>query len=199
MLRKLTLLLITAVAFSQTTQVAPKQPPKPYELPEAYEVYAALLTSKKNDKYSAAELLIAQDTVPFHECLDRNSYEPALSAIEEYNKVNRTNWRLQQKFNLDRQYKLLSATEISGLWQHDPERRSSGTLSGGVRIISLSAVGFNPDKTIAFVAMSSVCGNLCGYGETRILQKRDGKWDDAPPIRNPDGTTHHAINCNWNY
>ena len=46
--------------------------------------------------------------------------------------------------------------------------------SGG--LLEFSAVGFNPDKTIAVVYMGHSCGDLCGGGTFHVLEKIDGKW-----------------------
>jgi hypothetical protein len=43
----------------------------------------------------------------------------------------------------------------------------------------LSAVGFNADKTKAFVYIAHHCGSLCGAGSYTFLEKRDGKWVKA--------------------
>ena len=77
MLRKLTLLLIAAAAFSQTTQVAPKKPQKPYAVAEAYKVYAAVLAQHPPE----GELMIAEATVAFGDCQDSHSDKAIAPAI----------------------------------------------------------------------------------------------------------------------
>jgi hypothetical protein len=42
--------------------------------------------------------------------------------------------------------------------------------------MELSAVGFNPEKSIAVVYAGHHCGNLCGGGGFAVLRKEAGKW-----------------------
>src|SRR5262249_227524 len=42
--------------------------------------------------------------------------------------------------------------------------------------IELSAVGFNPEKTVAVVYVGHHCGNLCAGGHFQVLLKKNGKW-----------------------
>ncbi len=43
-------------------------------------------------------------------------------------------------------------------------------------VITFSSVGFNSDRTQAFVYIGVSCGGLCGQGGHALLQKRGGKW-----------------------
>jgi hypothetical protein len=178
MLRKLTLLLIAAVAFSQTTQVAAKQTPKPYEVPEAYEVYAAVLALENARRDPTGELLIADTTVSFDGCQDRHADKMVASVIRDYRQTNKTDWRLQEKFNIPQNYKLLSDKEIKDMMQPDPQGGFFWYFPENIQITHLSAVGFNKDKTIAFVAMDIRCGGQCGGGTSYTLQKVAGKWQE---------------------
>ena len=58
--------------------------------------------------------------------------------------------------------------------------------SGG--FITMSAVGFNVDKTVAVVYVGHRCGSLCGGGRYHFLQKTNGKWSEV----NWQGTM-----CTW--
>jgi hypothetical protein len=196
MLRKLTLLLIAAAAFCQTTQIAPEPPPKPYDVVEAYEVYSAVLASRKINRTP----LIAEDTVPFHHCMDPDSDKEVDSAINNYKKANETRWRLQQ-LDLSKKYKLISTTEIEQMKSSDPKAGLFWRFPKGIEIARLSTVGFNADKTLAFLEMDTICGGACGQGHPYILQKRNGKWQeyDPPPVRSPDGSFSFHAECGWNY
>jgi len=122
---------------------------------------------------------------------------------------------LQEKFKLERSYKLLSAKGINDLKQPDPEGGFFWTFPDGVWITHLSAVGFNKDKTIAFVAMDAQCGGACGHGTSCTLQKRNGKWQKyepyVPPVvvkgkKDQNGEVHFTVRsvpgasyCAWYY
>ena len=43
-------------------------------------------------------------------------------------------------------------------------------------ILSLSSVAFNPEKSVAVLHFSYVCGSLCGGGETLVLDKTASGW-----------------------
>ena len=42
--------------------------------------------------------------------------------------------------------------------------------------LTVSRVGFNRDHTQAVVHVRRMCDGLCGYGETLLMQKQDGRW-----------------------
>jgi hypothetical protein len=42
--------------------------------------------------------------------------------------------------------------------------------------IEFSAVGFNPEKTIAAVSFSYFCGGMCGGGAFEIFERVQGEW-----------------------
>jgi hypothetical protein len=86
---------------------------------------------------------------------------------------------LQRRFHLRTKYLLLTSTDLKQLitddiihgfdlfWKKYP--KSTGLLA-------LSRVGFNATKTRAFLSASEICGPLCGYGYTFILEKQNGAW-----------------------
>ena len=178
-------------------QSAKETKPRPYNIQEAYEVYAAALTLD----HGKGELLIADTTLPFNQCLDSRSDKLADAAINNYKDTNKVRWLLRPQLKLNRPYRLLAETEIKRLQQKDPESGFLWRFPPGVAVIHFSAVGFSADKTIAFVEMDVTCGGLCGHGAPFILQKRDGKWSEySPPwTRNPDGTMRGPAFCMWNY
>jgi hypothetical protein len=50
--------------------------------------------------------------------------------------------------------------------------------SGG--IITVSRVGLNRDKTLAFFYLGFVCGTLCGHGQLHVLKKEGDAWVELP-------------------
>ena len=147
------------------TQAANEQP-KPYDVDEAYDIFSTVLAMEKQKDDT---LLIGDTTVPFNLCLEKRSDKLADSAIEDYKKTNNSRWRLQHRFNLDHPYQLMAADQ-----QRHRSKRATIEAKG---IYHFSAIGFSPDKSIAFVEMDFVCGGLCGHGRPYILQKKDGKWE----------------------
>lgn len=173
---------------------------KPYEDGEAYSVYSAVLAMES----SKGDLLIGDTTVPFSHCLEPHSDPVVDAAIEDYRKANKSKWRLGYHLGLERSYTLVSQDEASDLLQSPPGPSARHfSAFGGVH--HFSAVGFNPDKTVAFVEMDVVCGGLCGHGGPFILQKQKGKWLQYLPhqsgIQNPDGTRTQSgpTICSWFY
>ena len=47
---------------------------------------------------------------------------------------------------------------------------------GSPGLVTFSAVGFNRDRTQAFLYAGNSCGWLCGSGGYALLEKRDGRW-----------------------
>jgi hypothetical protein len=205
MSRNLAFLLGALALFGQTIK---ETPAKTYEVPEAYEVYAAALALDHVEGDESRELLIADTTVPFSHCLETRSDRQVDAAIEDYKKANRVKWLLERKLKLGRTYKLLSTKEIEALRLPDPQGGFFWRFPEAVRIRSISAVGFNANKTVAVVEMDFECGGQCGHGAPFILQKHKGEWrrySPPPPplVKNPDGTYTVEMSggsaCQWSY
>jgi hypothetical protein len=167
-------LVISSTLVSQSTL------PSAYEDPEAYLVYAAILPSEFAVQIAKAKTLIIQsETTGYPMCLrpEKEWEEIIAPAIVQYGAVNSHPWRLQRTFSIDRPYKLLAWDQIhaafgqSGRWD---DFYGQYPDSGG--FIQFSAVGFNPDETVAVVYVGHRCGGLCGGGAFQVLQKKDSKW-----------------------
>jgi len=168
---------------------------KAYDEVEAYKVYSAILPNEWPwSEANATTLVIRTETEPYTMCIapDKESEKVVGSAIANYKKENATKWLLQREFDITKPYEMVSDEEIANIfkldgsagWKTYYERHPN---SGGW--IELSAVGFNPSKTIAVVYAGHSCGGLCGGGTFHILQKVDGKW---MPLRLKGGTS-----CAW--
>jgi hypothetical protein len=60
-----------------------------------------------------------------------------------------------------------------------PVRKGIVKQMNDIRIIAqfvFSKIAFNKDKTKAAVYQSYYCGGKCGYGELRVLVKKENKW-----------------------
>jgi hypothetical protein len=135
MLRNLLLLSIT-LALSAQSKKEPEL--NIIEDAEAYNVYSAILDMEK----PKGELLIADTTVPFNQCLDPHSDEPVDAAIQDYKKANQNQWHVGYHFVSTQPYKLLSRKEANTLLQRD-RRTGDWSLSPYNGIHRFSAVGFS--------------------------------------------------------
>jgi len=176
-------------------QETPMSEAKTYDDAEAYKVYSAILgQGGPQRKVGTRTLMIRTETEPYGMCIspDAESEKIVGTAIADYKKQNGQKWLLQRRFDIGTPYEMVPSGEIDTIfktegadgWKTYYERHPN---SGGW--IELSAVGFNPSKTIAVVYASHSCGWLCGAGEFHILQKVDGKWT---PLRLNGGTF-----CSW--
>src|SRR5215471_4607425 len=169
-MRLIVLLLITATAFCQEFRsLPPLKPSQAYQDQEAYKAYSALLAETHRPS------LIRYDTVGVKACVDSvRARDPvAASALDDYLKMNLIAWALQDKFSLPSRPRLIGSRDIRAMhveWEKPPKTRSFFTSPG---YFVFSAVGFNPDKTIAVVWIDYVCGNLCGNGHLAVLRKID--------------------------
>ena len=169
------LILSVLVFLSLPTQVTSSA----YDDADAYEVYASILPSEWPLRVQhAKQLVILRETKSVQMCLKpANESEAKVGpAISNYLELNKKKWLLQPKLSFETPYQLLETGQIEALmkkgrWE-DYYRQYPD--SGGV--IAVSAVGFNPDKTVAVVYMGHSCGMLCGGGTFHVLEKIDGKW-----------------------
>jgi hypothetical protein len=175
-----------------SAQVKDSSEAKPYDDVEAYNVYSTILPNEWPwSAANATTLVIRSETEPYAGCIspDKESEKVVGSAIADYKKENRTKWLLQRQFQIEKPYEIVNSDTIAivqkeGGWNGFYNRYPN---SGGW--IELSAVGFNPSKTIAVVYAGHSCGGLCGGGMFHILQKVDGKW---VPLRFKGVTS-----CSW--
>ena len=171
------------------------------EDPDAYAVYSVVFTPEPGEKAAKPRrLIIRAETSDYPRfssepdgCLEPDAENEARlrPLIDSYRKANKIRSVLQQKFNFPFEYELIPADLIEGFFTKkgpggwaDFFKRFPG--SGGY--VVMSAVGFNPDKTLALVYAGHACGGLCGGGAYHLLKKADGKWTE---IKWP-GTT-----CTW--
>jgi hypothetical protein len=148
----------------------PLDSPEPYDITEAYEVYSAIIPIEVPDPKTHT-WFIQIDTSPISDGSSRpkdplDGAREVDTALNDYLKMNATTWLLQRNFTLPKPYKLVTRDEIKAMFPHPREQ--------GEPWIELSAVGFNDDRTIAIVYMTS---NYSGEGKSFLLQKHNGKWE----------------------
>ena len=151
-----------------------------YDDQDAYQVYASILPSTE-------PLVLGPVTTTYELCLvplDDQAETVLRPALNDYLKQNSTRWRLRENLVRSRPATVLSIQEIEATFQKgtlgpDSEEgwekfsQRHPTYPGWIEV---SAVGFNHDKTIAVVYMAYHCGEQCGGGEFRALEKKNGKW-----------------------
>lgn len=176
--------------------------PATYEDADAYAIYSVLLENEWPVRVAKAKRLVILTETSDHPrsgggderiCLvpakgEEAIYEPLLAA---YRELNRTTYILQPKFNASAPVELVNKDSIKAMfaekdidgWKNFYKKYPD---SGGY--ISMSAVAFNADRTIAMVYMDHWCGGLCGAGGYHFLQKTDGKWTEFP---------WQGMSCSW--
>jgi hypothetical protein len=152
---------------------------EPYEDTDAYDVYSAIIASIAPDP-EMHMWLIGIDTLPISlsdkDQLGNDERRKEVkrakgTALSDYVKVNSKRWILQRKFNLPEPYELVTEDRMRILFP------DNGLFRG--TWIQFSAVGFNPDKTMALVFLWDWCSIYCccGQSSSAVLQKQsNGKW-----------------------
>lgn len=177
-------------------------PPEVYEDSDAYAIYSVLIETEWPVRVAKAKQLVIQaDTSVYPRsggsderiCLvpakgEEATYEPLLAA---YRELNKTKYLLQPKFNTSVPFELVSKASIMAMFAEDgiggwKDFYQKYPDSGGY--ISMSAVAFSTDRTIAMVYLDHHCGGLCGGGGYHFLKKTDGKWHEFP---------WPGMSCSW--
>jgi hypothetical protein len=159
-----------ASAGYQSPTKAPTSNPEPAGLlklnpageTDAYEVYSAVLRDRKP---IVETWKIVHETKPFTFCLKpaRDLVSTYRSVLDDYTMKNKSKLIPERKFDLST-YAMVSPEEWLG-------------RTPSVDLATVSAVGFNRDRTRAGVCYS--IGNSAGSsGTCLLLVKQDGKWKD---------------------
>ncbi len=166
---------------------------EPYLDDDAYQVFSALLAHPQSS-VPANTRIIEQETVPhlqdpsdkFPEgpeaCIFPDVALKFKEAIADYNRINQKRWLLQRNFPTDDPYELVTSDTLKVLFDHGDWDAFYKRYPGSSGIISLSAVGFNHDKTRAVLYGGKSCGGLCGSWSFELLEKVDGKWKTVPGV-----------------
>lgn len=172
------LISLTLTASRPQTQSQQKDPPQPYTVPEAYQVYSAILAGRIREA-KLSRILIAQETRAEPNCLkpdseDKQAIDPA---IADYTDQNRKTWLLRWNLQIDIPYEIVPREAIDSLLRGPGgswglfERRYP-EMDGW---IDLSAVGFNSDKTVAVVSITHDRSES-GSGNLSAFKLEDGQW-----------------------
>ena len=197
------LVLFASLSAMPSRQVRP-QATLVIDDPEAYAVYAAVVPRRSHsDDKALTNMAVLQETAGPMDCLrDRGSaIRPEWrSAVASYRTENARVRFIQPGFNLGVPYSLVTLAELRKLMQdagysklsprsNAPGSKVFGRFPGG-RLIALSAVGFNADRTRAVVTVQynyfpslepgteSPKSGLEGH--TLLMENKDGRWVQAP-------------------
>lgn len=198
-----TLALVASLSAIPSRQVRPQASPV-IDDPEAYAVYAAVVPRRsKSGEKALTNMAVLQETAGPMDCLaDRDSViRPEWrSAVASYRKENGRVRLIQTGFNLGVPYSVVTLAQLRKLMQDagysklSPRSNAPGSevfvrFPGG-RLIALSAVGFNADRTRAVVTVQynyfpslepgteSPRSGL--EGRTLLMEKKDGRWVQLP-------------------
>jgi hypothetical protein len=157
-----------------------------YDVADAYEIYSLLLPHEESYGFAKGTLVIQQETVPHptEECLTPEASDHFKDAVDNYRRLNEGRWLLQRRFSTAQPYEIVSSDTIEGFFKKGPQGwkdfYAKYPSSGG--FITLSAVGFNKEKTQAVVYSGSSCGGLCGRWLFHLFEKFGGKWKEMPGV-----------------
>lgn len=175
--------------------------PSQYADAEAYAVYSVLIKEEWPARVAKADkLVIWAETSDYPSlgdgptmCLLPAKGEEAIygPVVANYQEVNKKVWSLQPKFDMAAPYQIVPGAVIDEIFAKkgiDGWKEFYAKYPGSGGAISMSAVGFNADRTIALVYMGHSCGGLCGGGSYHVLQKNNGKWAEIE---------WHGMQCMW--
>jgi hypothetical protein len=152
---------------------------------EEYAVYSAVI-NERYVKGDSAKLLVILNQTSFYgnqreraiygdDYVKRTTSEQRIRQMKEsypsvseeilsdYDAKRMKSNKVGHNFNLLVEYKLINGDELENNKRLD-------------RTIRLSKVGFNSEKTQAFVYVEFICFALCGEGNQLLLEKADGVW-----------------------
>lgn len=173
--------IVVIVFFSSSLQTtrATDGPAKEYDDAEAYKIYSTILPSEWPIRIvHAKHVLIRRETRVNQMCLrPEGEFEKTVGpAIKDYLRVNASPWLLQQKFDTELSYELISNAQLTSVLGNNQWERFHEYYPESKGWLEFSAVGFNSERTIAVLYMGHHCGLLCGGGSFHVLQKKNDEW-----------------------
>jgi len=172
------------LAASSLPAQAPRTDLQPLDDAEAYRVYASLVPREwAVTAAHATTLVFQQETVTNWQCMP--SGKPIETdwreVMDNFRAANAAVKLLGEGFPMDPPYVVVPrAAKDATLSKKYPQ-------SGGIMFVSVP--GFDVERKRAIVYMAHTCGSLCGGGMHHLLEKIDGRWQEA---RVPD-----LQNCRW--
>lgn len=169
------------------------QPPaEAYADPEAYKVYAAALAIDGWYWEGSNTILILKEIPPREWALgapaevlrgDAAFAREMAPVFKSFSEANREPRVLNSEVDLHRLHQFVSGADLEEAFRKGQEEKGRDVWQGfretfpnAAGYLVLSAVGFNPEKTIALVYVEHRCGNHCGAANYCVLQKLGGVW-----------------------
>jgi len=168
MLRSLTLVVLLLVPVWGRTQA-----PLNSIAAEEYSVYSALINSRFLEQQTT--LAVIRENTEF----DKRSIVIPVEFEDDLLPKTETSYILDRRLLLRVKYLLLSKEKVDALFKQDLNKGWEAywkEYPKATGLLTLSRVGFNRDRTRAFVYASSGCGSLCGYGYYFVLEKSGDDW-----------------------
>ncbi len=157
---------------SSITQTVKSSEVRLYVDEEGYAVLSALLAGDPA-KPDTATIAIRENTGSYACQADNKTAKEFREALKDYTSANETPWRLQKKLILNHPYLFVSDEALNAAGGFLEYRKTHPDIHG---IVSVSAVGFNANKTAAVVFQSFHCGSRCGSGQLVAFRKINGHW-----------------------
>ena len=190
--------LFTAVlggGFASQTPVETKTEEAPVEVyadAEAYNVYAAALAIDSWYWEGSNTILILREIPPREWVLaapadalqgDAKFVKEMEPVFKSFSEANTTPRLLNSDVDLHRAHRFVRIADLDEAFKKGEEGKDHDVWQGFHEVfpnaagyLTLSAVGFNPSKTLALVYMEHRCGNRCGGAYYYVLQKLGGVW-----------------------
>ena len=207
----LTLAVFTVAAMPSGT--ARSQTSEIISDPEADGVYASVVSTRfsTGDK-PLTELALLQETRAGVDCVgqekDKKLQPEWRPVVESYRKENARVRIIQSGFNLGVPYSIVTVAQLRKLMRdagYSKQSPRSNGLGSDVfarfpsgRLVALSAVGFNAERTRAMVAVQFDCfpswepgtqsAAVCHAGRHVALEKKGGRWNIVHNVH---------VGCGW--
>ena len=132
---------------------------------ENYQIYSRVLEEEKKTypttrKFKISKITQATD-IEVWGLSEKDVGKELWSARTDYSLKNKTPITLEPKFTTTDSYEFFAPDETE--------------LQGGIRVFS--QIGYNTDKTLAFVYSALSCEPFCGHGNYYIFSKKNENWE----------------------
>jgi hypothetical protein len=155
---------------------------------EEYAIYSAVLAKTQFSHTDHNQrLVIVRETINPRELPVQCSKLP-IGLQHRIKDSPRVRTLLDKKLVIGRPYILVTPQQADAWLQSrlpkiatDPTaEKSIDPFPGSTDLIRISDVFFNPNRTVAFVYVSAMCGTLCGSSGWAVIEKTDGVWRVLP-------------------
>jgi hypothetical protein len=164
--------------------------------PESYALYSSIYKSTNWLEPDEIIGIAAKSTAVVHEgCLDPATKEEQMMA-DAARTLSRYHAEWKQQFDFAHVYRLIPSAETNKAINCISAASRGGDVPGCtayakmrfVRFFSIPV--FNKNHTRALVAISRVCGGLCGNGSLQVFRRTHGVWE-------PEADSF--AKCSWAY